>query len=243
MHYLRFFSTFNTMKHTLFFILGVLCLFMAKAQDTIYKRSGERIDAKITEISSTEVKYKRFTMQDGPLFIISRNDVQKIRFSNGVVDSFAVTQPVTTQTVTPSQSGSAGTRQAPMPTNVIQNPRAGLYYYNQEKVNEKRMLFIAQDKNRTWKNKELEKAITATRDFKSNQYISGFGGPLVALACIMGAGQIAQSNPGSYAPGALAFNGIGIFIASQIISPMFKRKRTQNARKVVELYNRQVQQN
>ena len=146
-------------------LMGFLSL---RAQDTIYKRSGEIIPAKITEISTAEVKYKRFTMPDGPVFIIGRNEVQKIRFSNGVVDSFAVSQPVTTQTVMPVEIPVIIQPQqaTPVLTGLIENPRAGLYYYNGAKINEKKMLFIAADKNRTWRNKELDQAILATGDFK-----------------------------------------------------------------------------
>ncbi len=222
-------------------LMGFISL---RAQDTIYKRSGEIIPAKITEISTSEVKYKRFTMPDGPVFIIGRNEVQKIRFSNGVIDSFAVSQPVTTQTVMPAEIPLIVQQQqtTPVLTGLIENPRAGLYYYNGAKINEKKMLFIAADKNRTWRNKELDQAILATGDFKKNQYISGFGGPAVLIACLIAATQTSQNNPNSNVSGALVFNGLGIFVASQIVSPMFKRKRSQSARKVVTLFNGQVQQ-
>jgi len=230
------------MKHTLFFILLLMGFASLRAQDTIYKRSGEIIPSKITEISTTEVKYKRFSMPDGPDFIIGRNEIQKIRFSNGVVDSFAVTQPVTTQTVMPAEMPViVHQQQAPVLTGLIENPRAGLYYYNGARINEKKMLFIAADKNRAWRNKELDQAILATGDFRKNQYISGFGGPAVLLVCLVAAGQTSQNNPNSNVAGALVFNGLGIFVASQIVSPMFKRKRSQSARKVVMLFNEQVQ--
>lgn len=231
------------MKHSLFFMLLLMGFLSLRAQDTMYKRSGEIIPAKITEISTAEVKYKRFTMPDGPVFIIGRNEVQKIRFSNGVVDSFAVSQPVTTQTVMPVEIPVIIQPQqaTPVLTGLIENPRAGLYYYNGAKINEKKMLFIAADKNRTWRNKELDQAILATGDFKKNQYISGFGGPAVLIVCLIAATQTSQNNPNSNVSGALVFNGLGILVASQIVSPMFKRKRSQSARKVVMLFNEQVQ--
>lgn len=230
------------MKHSILFILFLMASLVAGAQDTIYKRSGEIISAKIAEISTAEVKYRRFTMPDGPVFVIGRNEVQKIRFANGVVDSFAVTQPVQTQTVMPPESPVIIQQQStPVLTGLIENHRAGSYYYNGARINEKKMLFIAADKNRTWKSKELDQAILATGDFKKNQYISGFGGPAVLIACLIAASQSVQNNSNSNVSGALVFNGIGIFIASQIVSPMFKSKRSKSARKVVMLFNEQVQ--
>lgn len=230
------------MKHSIFFLLFTIACLTVKAQDTIYKRSGEVVPAKITEISTAEVKYKRFTMPDGPVFIIGRNEVQKIRFSNGVVDSFAVSEAVTTQTVMPAGSP-VEVQQQPKPvlTGLLENPRAGQYYYNGARINEKKMLFIAADKNRSWKNKELDQAILATSDFKKNQYISGFGGPAVLIACLIATAQTSQNNSNTNVSSALVFNGLGIFIASQIVSPMFKRKRSLYARKVVALFNEQVQ--
>lgn len=229
------------MKQTILFILLLTGFMALRAQDTIYKRSGEIIPAKITEISTAEIKYKRFTMPDGPVFIIGRNEVQKIRFANGVVDSFALSQPVSTQTVIAAESPVAVQQQpTPLLTGLIENPRAGLYYYNGARINEKKMLLVATDKNRSWRNKELDQAIIATGDFKKNQYISGFGGPVVLIACLVAAGQSAQNNPNANVTGALVFNGLGIFVASQIVSPMFKRKRAQNARRVVILFNEQV---
>jgi hypothetical protein len=233
------FSIFNPMKTLLIFCLLLVCA-TGKAQDTIYKRNKEVISAKIAEISSTEVKYKRFAMQDGPLFVIGRDEVQKIKFANGAVDSFAVTQPVVAQPTAPSQP-SVVYQSTPLLTGLIQNPRPGSYYFNQARINEKKLLFIATDKNRAWKDKELTNAIIATRDYKNNQYISGFGGPVVLLACFIGAGQTLKNGGSDAVVSALVVNGIGILIASQIISPMFKRKRAKSARKVLELYNLHVQ--
>lgn len=239
--YLIYFTTFNKMKHSLFFILLLTGFLSLRAQDTIYKRNGEVISAKITEISTAEVKYKRFTMPDGPMFVIERGEVQKIRFANGVIDSFAVAPPVVTQTQVATEGPVTVQHQAPVLSGMIESPRRGLYYYNKAKINEKRMLLIASDKNRSWKNKELEQAIMATRDFKSNQYIAGFGGPAVLLACMIAAGQTAQNNSNPNVTVALIFNGVGIFITSQIIAPIFKGKRSQNAARVVRLFNEQVQ--
>ncbi len=211
------------------------------AQDTIYKRNGELLSAKILEISASEIKYKRFDMQDGPLFVSGTNEIKKIKFSNGAIDSFQVAKPVT-QPTSVSNPVIIAQHQAndPQKDLMIQNARGGSFYYKNNYLSEKRMLFVAAEKNRTWKNKELDKAILATRDYKSNQYISGFGGAGLAIACILAAGSTANTNSNSTTSIALSFNAIGIFIASQIVSPMFKRKRTQSAAKVAKLFNEET---
>lgn len=226
-------------------LIVFLCLLgsSVSAQDTLYKRNGEVVAAKITEIGTAEIKYKRFSMQDGPLFVVGKNEVQKIRFANGVVDSFAVSVAAPATPSAPASSGEFKTVQpssSPALSGLISNPRGGIYYYNGARINEKRMLLLAFDKNRSWKNKELEKAITAASDFKRNQYIAGFGGPAVFLACMIAAGQSAQNNANGNVAGALVFNGFGILVASQIISPIFKGRRSRSARQVVMLFNEQV---
>lgn len=227
----------------IFFVSFLAFFGLLKAQDTIYKVNGELLAAKILEINQTDIKYKRFNLPDGPLFITSKTEIQKIKFSNGAIDSFQVAEtviPVTQDTVV-TEPFIVEKKPAYTPQNnaLLRKTGSGGYLYNNSKLSEKRMLFLAIDKNRTWKNKELDKAILATRDFKSNQYISGFGGAALAIGCILVAGSTAN-NSNSYTSIALSFNAIGIFIASQIISPIFKRKRVQNAEKVMTLFNQEA---
>ena len=56
------------------------------AQDTIVRYNGDKISAKVLEISSTDVKYKKSNFLDGPTFVESKNDIYKIKYSNGTTD-------------------------------------------------------------------------------------------------------------------------------------------------------------
>lgn len=98
------------MKKQLLF-LGMLMLatnFKLKAQDTIIKRNQEQIIAKILEINPTEIKYKRFSFQDGPLYIDPKSQIKAIHFANGVKEEFKE-EPIT---ALPNP-----TLTAPLPTN------------------------------------------------------------------------------------------------------------------------------
>ena len=53
------------------------------AQDVITLRNGEEIKAKVTEINSSEIKYRRFENLEGPTIIVSRADVFFINYENG----------------------------------------------------------------------------------------------------------------------------------------------------------------
>ena len=58
------------------------------AQDTIYTRNGEVIPAKVYEITATEIKYKKPSNPDGPLYVTSKEDVAVIEYKNGSKDVF-----------------------------------------------------------------------------------------------------------------------------------------------------------
>lgn len=66
--------------------LTVYC--SASAQDKIYKRNGDVIEARITEISPRNVSYRQFNNPDGPVYSIGKGDVDKVVYENGVEDHF-----------------------------------------------------------------------------------------------------------------------------------------------------------
>jgi hypothetical protein len=53
------------------------------AQDIITLKNGDEIKAKVTEISGSEVKYKRFDNQNGPTVVIEKAKVFAINYENG----------------------------------------------------------------------------------------------------------------------------------------------------------------
>lgn len=78
----------------------------AKSQDVIVKKDNSTILSKVVEINSSEIRYKKWSNQDGPTYSISISDVASINYANGEVDKFAntttnqvQTQPVQTQQV------------------------------------------------------------------------------------------------------------------------------------------------
>jgi hypothetical protein len=71
-----------------FFLLIFLCL-NGVAQDKIIKTSGDTILAKILEIGTNGVSYKKISMPDGPTFVDLKTDILLIIFSNGKIEYFA----------------------------------------------------------------------------------------------------------------------------------------------------------
>src|SRR5687767_5225566 len=64
------------------------CHFL-NAQDTIIKLNNTRILSKVLEVNPRDVKYKKFLLPDGPVYILDRRHVSRIIYSNGVTDTFS----------------------------------------------------------------------------------------------------------------------------------------------------------
>lgn len=61
----------------------------ASAQDVIVKKDGSTILSKVIEIGTTEIKYKKWNNQNGPMYTIGKNDVQTINYENGEKETFS----------------------------------------------------------------------------------------------------------------------------------------------------------
>ena len=52
-------------------------------QDTLIKKNKEEIKCKVTEVGVNEIKYKMPDNPDGPVFVIRKDEVWKIKYANG----------------------------------------------------------------------------------------------------------------------------------------------------------------
>lgn len=77
------------MKSTIFTIVFLAAIqFSIFSQDIITKKSGEDIEAKVLEVTQTEIKYKKTNNIDGPTFTLAKTDILMIRYENGSKDIF-----------------------------------------------------------------------------------------------------------------------------------------------------------
>jgi hypothetical protein len=86
-------------KKNLFFIaiVFICCCSVLQAQDIITFRNGDEIKGKVTEITSSEIKYKRFENLDGPTIVVLKSDVFAINYENGTQEVVnAITVPIST---------------------------------------------------------------------------------------------------------------------------------------------------
>ena len=83
------------------FFLLVCCFFvslMSFCQDVIITKDAKRIECTISEVSSTEVRYKLWDNQQGPTFVLQTTEISSIIFQNGSVQVFDTPQQAPEQT-------------------------------------------------------------------------------------------------------------------------------------------------
>lgn len=78
-------------------ILGIIFLFeftfLATAQDVILKNDNSTILSKVLELNDIEIKYKKWSNQDGPTYTIKCQEVKSITYQNGEVETFSTEKP------------------------------------------------------------------------------------------------------------------------------------------------------
>ena len=85
-------------------MVAVLVGMHLMAGDVIVLRNSTRIDAKILEVSDTEIKYKKSNNLDGPTFTQKVENISAVIYDNGDVTSYADQAPAQT---TPQNSKSS----------------------------------------------------------------------------------------------------------------------------------------
>src|SRR5438105_2065164 len=77
------------MKTSGIIIIAMLLTANVYSQDNIYTKKGDVIPAKVLEIGQDDIKYKKESNPDGPLYTLSKSDVTLIEYKNGMKDIFS----------------------------------------------------------------------------------------------------------------------------------------------------------
>ena len=73
----------------LLFMFMLLCSPAVIAQDVIVKKDGSTILAKVLQVNTDNIKYKKHSNQNGPTYTILVSDLLSINYSNGEKDDFS----------------------------------------------------------------------------------------------------------------------------------------------------------
>lgn len=76
------------MKRIFALIIVALMSIVAFAQDVIVTKDKEQIKAKILEVYSNEIKYKKYSYLDGPTFSLDVDKILTIAYENGDVEVY-----------------------------------------------------------------------------------------------------------------------------------------------------------
>jgi len=71
-----------------FAIIAILITVNVNAQDNIFLKTGDEIQAKILEVGHDEIKYKKFDYQDGPTYTLKKSEIFMVKYKNGSKDIF-----------------------------------------------------------------------------------------------------------------------------------------------------------
>ncbi len=69
-------------------LVAACSLQLVQAQDIITKRSGEKVPAKVLEITTAQVKYKHFDRVNEPLYTLNKSDILLIEYENDTEEVF-----------------------------------------------------------------------------------------------------------------------------------------------------------
>lgn len=196
------------------------------SQDTLRFRSGEIKLAKVTEVGTTEIKYYDFHNLTGPIHIISKNDIKLIKYSGGVVDTFAMVH----QQINEAKSNNSGLQPISNYKNYISMDQLNSYPYPQTRSRLLKMNYQAK---------------TYTRDSHLALALGyGLGFPIPVITTLYTFGLIGNSNgsqqyqyqTGIFVGGVIV--GAIFRIAGNVYYRMNKNKAAHTRRDMVELYNK-----
>lgn len=74
------------------FLLFAIVALNANAQDVIVMKDGSTILAKVKEVNISDIKYKKFSNQNGPIYSINKTKVMAINYEGGDKDMFNDTE-------------------------------------------------------------------------------------------------------------------------------------------------------
>lgn len=199
----------------------------ASAQDTIIKLNKERIATKIIEINERDVKFRKFSNPDGPLYSEFKSEIHYIKFQNGSIDT------ITTQ-IQAALSANANTQE-------VQN--SSLVIYKGRRYSDKEIYAMIS----SWPAGETKSALqlkyASMIDYKHRQYAAsgfgyGFGFAFPAVVTIVTL--IVADGPTGYdkwaqqfVSGALA--GAAIRITGAVFYKINKNKRENEKRQILDL--------
>lgn len=104
------------MKKSILLLAALFIAAATHAQDLIVKIDSTRIEAVVSEISTDNVRYKRFARPEGPTYVLPVAQICYIRYSDGFIEDYNRTKQTPTPEVTPTVAAAPQPTPQPQPT-------------------------------------------------------------------------------------------------------------------------------
>lgn len=115
------------MKRIIVILTFLTCQsFDAFSQDIIKLTDGQEIKSKIIEITDLEVKYRKFSNLNGPLYTKKKTEIANITYENGEKETIGSSEQVHKYTEAPSSKKTNNTTEAPRIINPPANDGVGI---------------------------------------------------------------------------------------------------------------------
>ncbi|MDP2385602.1 MAG: hypothetical protein Q8M29_04470 [Bacteroidota bacterium] len=230
------------------FILSLIC-FQLKSQDLIVRAKGDTIIAKVMEVGTNTVSYKKSSMPDGPTFVVDKKEIIFIKYSNGEVQDFFDSEPPFNQ---PSNNPIKTTNSSADSIAKINADQQVPEVKNKIEMLDNKFTINGQKATRKDVNRYLEKSTnpaiklvlkstkataSAQKIMKITSYPTTIAGGITSLFTVLGGYQLVQrgrATPQTFINMGLSLVGTAAF---PITAKILKRKSDKMYDKVIDMYN------
>ena len=200
---------------------------MTMAQDVIVKKDGTTIQSRVIEINATEIKYKKWSNQEGPLYSINRSEIMSINYQNGEIEKFA---ELNSENPSPSD--------LPIYTEeelkcVFYHPYHYTLLLGEKEMTQKELrILIGEDGYESFMSGH--RMIKTTQALEWPFYLTGAAGMIGLIS-----GYIKDKDGGyNYTARTVGWIGIGVAVPLFVLNTVFSKIGTNRINEVVNEYNR-----
>ena len=216
------------MKNLAFLFVLFTCSLVA--QDTIRFRNGEFSAVKVNEIGLDEIKYNRFDNLTGPLYVVAKNEIRFIKYSNCSVDSFNITKPKieTPQIETPAYVDNTPAVSSFKRIQIVGKKKL---FYDNRNLNDNALFGVIKKHPDQGIQNLMIKEFSRVSVYKQNRR--------VGLILLYGGMGVATFSGAFGNGGVLAafFVGSAACVSGSIIATVNKNKRYAQRAKIAKIYN------
>ncbi len=205
------------------------------SQDTIFFKNGEIKQVKVDEITASEIKFYRFESPQGPLYTADKYKVQSIKYANGQIDKFNV-----------SDNPNIDTHETTVSIIAV-NDRLEYFnrsiFYRHRGINNDELSILIEEYPKAQKRQALKTQFDLMKKYKRNQLLFGFGAPVAGLGIYLAALALSRSLFPNQSSNATIVSTVGLlvgvsaYVVGNILKQSFKTKRYRATAELVNMYN------